>query len=176
MSRFVFKLQPVLTQRERVERERKIDVARLESERVRLEDKLRQQQGFVSGSKDALREAMGGLGDERSISEGGHRVNPAVLRQQATNALHLNFRAHQIVLGLAGLHQRLGEARERLVEASRDRRALELLREKREDEWRREQERRERIDQDELVTSRAARADDGDLGIGTTPNASRRPA
>lgn len=166
MKRFRFKLQPVLNQREREERDRQLEVARLEAERLKLENTLRRQQENVSAGKDALREAMGAGQGEASIAEGGHRVRPDVLRMQATNALHLNFRAHQTVLGLAGLHARLDEARGRLVEASRRRRAIELLKERREGEWKRESERRERVDQDELITSRTARADDDTI----TPN------
>jgi flagellar biosynthesis chaperone FliJ len=170
MARFVFKLQPVLDQRLREERERKIEVARLEKERVDYEGRLRRQQGFISESKGALRDAMGGAGHRAaSVSEGGHRVNPSLLRLQATNALHLNYRAHQTVLGLAGLHKRLEEARGRLAEASKARRAIELLRERRYEEWRRERERRERIDTDELVTARAART----TGDTTAPRTGR---
>ena len=159
MKHFRFKLQPVLEQRERVERERELDVARLEKERVELERRLTTQQGFISASKGALREALG-AGVDASVRDGGARVNPSLLRLQATNAVHLNFRAHQTVLGLAGLHTMLELARARLAEAARDRRAIELLKEKRLEAWKKERGRKERVDQDELVTSRAARADD----------------
>ena len=158
MKHFRFKLQPVLEQRERVERERELDVARLEKERVELERRLTTQQGFISASKGALREALG-AGVDASVRDGGARVNPSLLRLQATNAVHLNFRAHQTVLGLAGLHTKLEQARARLAEAARDRRAIELLKEKRLEAWKKERGRKERVAQDELVTSRAARAD-----------------
>ncbi|MEM1424855.1 MAG: hypothetical protein AAGH64_12750 [Planctomycetota bacterium] len=159
MKGFRFRLQPVLEQRERAERERELDVARLEKERLTLERKLREQRGFIGESKGALREALG-AGVDGSVREGGARVNPSLLRLQATNAMHLNFRAHQTVLGLAGLHTRLERARALLAEAARDRRAIELLKEKRREAWEREAARKERVDQDELVTARAARADD----------------
>ncbi|GAB4553673.1 MAG: hypothetical protein Tsb0013_16110 [Phycisphaerales bacterium] len=159
MTPFRFKLQPVLEQRERVERERELEVARLEKERLELEGRLRTQQGFIAQSKDALRGALG-WGVEASVRDGGARVNPSLLRLQATNAMHLNFRAHQTVLGLAGLHTRLDQARARLAEAARERRAIELLRDRRLEAWKREHARRERVDQDELVTARAARTDE----------------
>lgn len=157
---FRFKLQPVLDQRVREERERQVEVARLEAERAKLESKIRDQQGFLTQSKDAMREAMGRDAGPGTIAEGGHRVDPHVLRSQATNALHIKFRAQQSVLGLAGLHTRLTEARGRLTEAAKRRRGLEMLREERERAWKAEIERRERTDLDELVTARAAIADD----------------
>ncbi len=157
---FRFKLQPVLEQRLREERQRQVEVARLEAERAKLESKIRDQQGFLTQSKQAMRDAMGGESEPRTIADGGHRVNPHVLRSQATNAIHIKFRAQQAVLGLAGLHTRLAEARGRLTEAAKKRRGLELLREERERAWKAEIERKERTDLDELVTARAAASGD----------------
>jgi flagellar protein FliJ len=154
MPPFRFKLDPVLDQRQRHERDQQVVVARLEAQRLELENKLREQQSFIVGSKDAMRAAMGG-------AQGG-TVNPSLLRQQATNTLHLNFRAHQTVLNLAGLHRKLEAERAELAERAKKRRAIELLKERRQEEHRRERERKERTELDEIATSRAARRADNE--------------
>ena len=60
-------------------------------------------------------------------------------------------------LELAGLHRRLEAARSELTEAARDRRAIELLRERRLFEWRRRIDRAEDAVIDDLAAAAAAR-------------------
>jgi flagellar export protein FliJ len=65
--------------------------------------------------------------------------------------------AQRTVLELAGLHRRLQEARCLLTDASVKRRAIELLRDRRFQEWRRNHVRREQAAQDELAIINASR-------------------
>ena len=168
MAKFRFNLQPVLDQRERIEEDRKLAVARVQSERAALENQLREFQSAISAQKGDLRSAMGGAGDG---SGGGTVIDAARLRVQAHASLTLQVKAHRVVLQLAGLHRRLDVARAALAVAARDRRAVEVLKERRFARWKAEQERRAATALDEMTTARAARsrrpADEGDADADT---------
>jgi flagellar FliJ protein len=146
MARFRFQLQPVLDARSRAEDDRRRDVAALESERRRLEDRLRSGQVSISGAREDVRSALVGT------------VRPEALRAQANASLACMRDAQRLVLELAGVHRRLEVARGALAEAARQRRAIELVKERRFEAWRREQERREQSALDEIATNRGARA------------------
>ena len=152
MARFHFNLQPVLEQRERIEQDRKLMVARLESERGLLERQLREYQGAISAQKGDLRASM-------VAREGASFavVDPARLRVQAHASLTMQVRAQRVVLQLAGVHKRLEAARRSLALAARDRRAVEVLRERRFARWKAEQAHKEAAAVDEIGTGRAAR-------------------
>lgn len=148
MARFRFGLQAVLDLRERQEREHQRVVARLERERLDLEDMLRGYQGTIRAAKDDLRGSMG---------RGGGRVDAASLRLDAGAAMGMQIRAHQAVLRLAGVHRRLETARRLLMAATRARRAIEVLKERRLAEWQGEEKRKEGVLLDEAGTMNAAR-------------------
>jgi flagellar export protein FliJ len=152
MAAFRFNLQPVLEQRERIEEDRTLAVARLESERLAMEHQLREYQGALAAQKGDLRASMGGAG-----AGGGVIVDPARLRVQAHASLTMQVRAQRVVLQLAGVHRRLEAARVLLAAATRDRRAVEVLRERRFARWKAERDRREAAAVDEIATGRAAR-------------------
>jgi flagellar FliJ protein len=146
MPRFRFPLQPVLDARSRAEDERRRDVATLESERRRLEDRLRAGQRSISGARDDVRAALVGT------------VRPDALRAQANLSLACMRDAQRLVLELAGVHRRLEVARAALAEAAKQRRAIEMVKERRFEDWRREQDRREQSALDELANNRGAHA------------------
>jgi len=145
MARFRFQLQPVLDARLRAEDERRRDVATLEAERRRLEDRLRSGQVSISGARDDVRSALVGT------------VRPDALRAQANASLACMRDAQRLVLELAGVHRRLEVAQAALAEAAKQRRAIELVKERRFEIWRREQDRREQSALDEVATIRGAR-------------------
>lgn len=144
MARFRFQLQPVLDTRLRAEDDRRREVAELESERRRLEDGLRRRQAEITGARDDVRSSLVGV------------VRPDDLRSQASASLAQMRDAQRTVLELAGLHRRLETARASLAEAAKARRAIELVKERRHEAWRRELDRREQAALDELATNRAA--------------------
>jgi flagellar export protein FliJ len=74
------------------------------------------------------------------------------VRLQAGASLHLATRARLAALELAGVYQRLERAREELLKAARARRAVELLRERRHEEWKQEASRAEGRFVDEVAT------------------------
>lgn len=145
MARFVFSLQPVLKARRRAEEELQRAVAQIERERMRLEDVLRGHQRSLVSDKNLLRAGLTGLIDARD------------LRLQANCARQIMRRAQQIVLELAGVYKRLEAARARLIEATRDRRAIELVRERRYEQFKAAIDKAETAALDELAVIAAAR-------------------
>ncbi len=145
MPRFRFKLEPLLTARKQIERAKQRVVAELERRRLELEDMLRSQQRFISEGKQSLRDRMVGS------------LDLPVMRSHASCTVQLMRRAQRIVLELAGIHSRLQAAREELIEAARDRRAVELLRERRFEQWKADLNKAEDAAVDELAVQAAAR-------------------
>ena len=129
MPRFRFQLQAVLDVRLRAEREERRRVGELETARRRLEDGLRRRQAQIGEARNQLRDRLAGPIDASS------------LRGQANASLAEMRDAQRVVLELAGIHRRLEAVREDLRAASRARRAVELLKERRFETWRLEQDR-----------------------------------
>ncbi len=145
MPRFRFQLQAVLDARLRAEREERRRVAELEASRRRLEDGLRRRQSQIGEARSQLRGRLEGAIDASS------------LRGQANASLAEMRDAQRVVLELAGIHRRLEVVREDLRKASRARRAVEILKERRFEAWRREEDRREQAELDEMAVIRGAR-------------------
>ncbi len=145
MARFVFALEPLLKARRRVEQTQQGVVAEIERDRLRLEADLRSQQQLIASGKDDHRTRLTGAIEMRD------------LRLRAHSSRHAIRRAQQLVLELAGVHRRLEAARAELAEASRQRRAIELLKERRFDQWTQRLDRAENTALDELATAAAAR-------------------
>lgn len=147
--RFVFGLQSLLEQRRRIEQEHQRRVAVLETDRLRLEERLREIQGQVSAAKGELR---GRLGDS------GTRVVVRDVRFQAGATLALLVQAQSAALELAGVLKRLEAARGELLRATTARKAVQLLKDRRYAQWRAEVEKREAQANDEIGTAGYVRA------------------
>ena len=74
------------------------------------------------------------------------------VRAQAGASLHSEVMARRAAMELAGAYRRLELARVELMHAATARRAVELLREKQREEWRREQLHAEAAQVDEAAT------------------------
>jgi len=135
----------LLTARRHAEQGARRVVAVVERERIGLEDELRRYQQAIVSDKQQLRGSMTGSLDMRS------------LRLTAGVTLHVIRKAQQVVLKLAGVSQRMESARTALLETMTRRRAIELLREKRFDQWKVVQSKAETAALDELAVGRAAR-------------------
>ncbi len=144
MARFRFRLRPVLAQREREEQDRMLAVAALESERIRLENRLRACQGRIVGGRAEIAAAL------RS-----GRVDLGAARMQAGATMRDDQEARRTALELAGLLRRLESARADLALAAARRRAIELLRDRDLERFRAEENRREALDLDDLMVMRA---------------------
>jgi flagellar FliJ protein len=140
MARFIFKLQAVLRQRRIIEDQRKKALADLLRQRVGLENELRDMQTAIRDDKSRMTGALIGRVDVRRI------------RQHASHVAQTTARAHTIVLRLSGLHHQIDHARAALLRAARDRKAIELLRDRQHRRWLAEQNRREAAALDELAT------------------------
>jgi flagellar FliJ protein len=147
VAKFRFRLQAVLDHREMVEQQKQKAVAELEGHRVRLEERIRECQRSIAAEKAGQRSMLGS-------------ADILGARRQASAALRLMVAAQRTAIELAGVHKRLEAARAELLEAAKRRKAVELLRERRLDEWKQDMDRREAAALDELSVMRAARKGD----------------
>lgn len=130
-----------------IEQQKQKAVAELEAQRVRLEERIRECQRSIAAEKAGQRSMLGS-------------ADILGARQQASAALRLMVAAQRTAIELAGVHKRLEAARAELLEAAKRRKAVELLRERRLDEWKQDMDRREAAALDELSVMRAARKGD----------------
>jgi flagellar protein FliJ len=147
VARFVFQLEAVLEQRRLVEQQRQRAVAELEVRRMALEGTIRGYQRAIAQERE----------EQRVLLKAG-RIMDA--RAQAAASVRLGAAAQRGVVELSGVLARLDAARAELLEATKRRKAVERLREKRLEAWRAEQNRREAMAVDELVVMRSGRAED----------------
>lgn len=152
--RFVFKLQPVLEQRERAEEEQQLRVAAIERERVAIESRVRECQTRIIESREELRRELGGPDSMRNAD-----VRVDEVRFQANASLHLVAKARQAVLELAGVYRRLETARAELGRVTAARKAVQMLKDKQHIEWKQTLARREALELDEMTVMRHARED-----------------
>lgn len=145
MAKFQFRFQTLLAHHRRVEDQRQRDLAQQLRKRMILHDQIRDMQDTIRDSKRSMADGLVGTVDLTRVG------------QFARYSGHAAQRARQIVVKLAGLEQQIEQARQALLEASKQRKALELLRDKHEAQWRYEQNRRETNELDELATTRYAR-------------------
>ncbi len=146
MPRFRFPLEPLLEMRRREEDLRKRELAALEQQRRSMEDDLRRKQDDLTSGKTALRAGLVGV------------LDATILRQQAAATIAVDRHARCTVLELAGLLQRIAAARKLLLNASQRRRAVEILRERRLEEWTYTENRKETALLDEFASNASTRA------------------
>lgn len=144
MAKFVFKLDPVLKHRRRVEDDRQRDLAKHLRRRMILQDQLRWMQNTIMDSKQQLGDGLEGQVDLNRV---GHfsRYSGQVTQ-----------RAHGIVSELARLEEEVQISRKALLVAVGQRKALDIVRENRYAEWKKDQDRREDARIDELNVQRYA--------------------
>ena len=151
MAKFRFPLQALLEHRARIERDHRVGVAVAERARVEAEDEVRARQRSIISIKSDLREAL---------SPGAGPVNLREARLQANASLHATLRTQQSALKLAGAMRRVDGARVQLIEAAKERRALELLRDRRFEAWKQKMNKAETNELDDIANARAARGDE----------------
>lgn len=146
MAKFRFQLDPLLELRRRAEREQQVVVASIESERRTIEDRIRSCQDGIERSRVDLRSRLG--------VDGQIQVNAREAAWQTHSMHRMRAEADGLVVKLSGVMQRLNREKETLVERARERRSIEKLRERREEVWRSDLARRERIELDDLASTR----------------------
>lgn len=132
MARFVFKLRAVLKQRRWVERQRQGELAvaqravqATEAELARLEQEVRDANDFA---RQALRVG---------------RVNVGLLSQHRLYLVGAGQRMQKLAQRVAQARREMSSAQQRLAEATKQRRVIEMLRDWQLQQWKAEQDRRE---------------------------------
>jgi flagellar biosynthesis chaperone FliJ len=155
MAKFVFKLNAVIKQRQAVEKLRQAAVAKLEAQRAELEDRLRGCQRTIDATlgqwRDMLFSASPGAPDSANEPSSLQRVDVRGAGMQASASLAAEATARGIVIQLSGVHSHLARARASLALAMRERRAIEMLRDRQYEEWLLDQRRRETAATDEIA-------------------------
>ncbi len=144
MRRFVFSLQKVLDYRQRLEEQAIRHFAEAQR-RLQAEQLLLAQ--LIQTRQDCLMR-----------SERRHRLPIPMLEVEQTYLSALEERIEQQVQRVAEAEEALEARRQELVEAQRERKALERLREKHYEQWRQELLRSEQKALDDLATVRAVLA------------------
>lgn len=145
MPKFQFRLDALLKARRRIEQEHQRAVAEVERERLNLEDRLRREQQRIMQGKHEL--------GQRLVGE----LDVQAMRDQAAASMQHARKAQRLALELAGVYRRLESVRGELIEATRRRRAIELLRDRRFSQWKADIEKAETAALDELTVIAAAR-------------------
>jgi len=156
MAVFRFRLERLLEQRRREERDKQAVVATIERERLALEDRLKGRQRAFESVRSDLRSLLG----VSRINARDESVSMADLRQQAAASHHLVADAQRLALALAGVHRRLDAARQELAAAAAARKAVEKLRERERGAFERAIAKKEQAEMDEIASTRAARRAD----------------
>lgn len=141
MPRFVFRLAPVLHQRERIEEQKKLLLAR--EQRVLADAEARRE--MLRGRREALAREL--IVEHRKLDAEGLRLAYA----------HLDFLAREITAAdwhVAACQQAVERARGVLVRATKDRKILDRLQERQREAFRAEQ---LRVEQRELDDDNARR-------------------
>lgn len=140
MANFTFRFETVLKHRQMIEDEAQRELAKHLRSRMIFQDELTRMQNTIRESKHQLGEHLVGT------------VNLDQVSGFARFSGHVSVRAQQLVTRVAALEKQIETARARLADAMRQRKAMELLRDKHQRAWQAEQQRRDTIEMDELAT------------------------
>jgi len=140
MARFIFRYETLLQHRRTIEDQRQRELAGHVRSQMIMRDQLRNMQETLSSSKRDLGEALVGSVDLSQVG-GFTRFNA-----QSTT------RGYALVRKLAELDQAIDAARQALLGATQQRKALDVLKQRDLQAWQREQERKETQRLDELST------------------------
>lgn len=131
MARFTFRYQSILSHREKAEQVCQRALAELMHERNRLIQKLASMQQTISAAKRDAAEGLKGRIDLQAVA--------GIARYSA----RCTAEGHGVVRRVAELESHVELARKRLLEASRERQALALLRDRQHEAWTQQQRRME---------------------------------
>ena len=145
MAKFRFRFDPVLRQRSAAEDNCQRRLAQVLRQRMILRNQLKSMQQTIIDSKRSLADGLIGKVDMGRIA---HFARYSGQESQ---------RAQQIVLHMVQLERQIDEARNQLVQATRARRTMQMLRQRHHDRWRRDQEQRQAAEMDELATQQYLR-------------------
>jgi flagellar FliJ protein len=139
MPKFTFRYETLLRHRKDVEDQRQRELATRMRSRMIMTHELKSMQQNITGSKQQLGDALVGRVDLSRVGE--------FTRYNANATL----RGRELVNKLAQLEQHIAVARQNLIQATQQRKALEQLREQDRLKWQRHQDRRETAELDDLA-------------------------
>ena len=139
MARFVFRLSGVLRHRRHIERQRQRELAALEARMTAQRAQFAELDQSVRASLDDLRR-------NRLVG----RIDVAFLQAHRRYMIAMRKKAFEMAAGMAALQQQIDSARMALIRAATDRKALDLLRDRRKTDWLADQSRREIAELDEI--------------------------
>ncbi len=145
MAQFTFQLEPLLRHRRRVAEQQQRDLAKLLREKLIIETQLRNQQRSITQDKSQMAGALVG------------QVDVSRLRQHAAHVHRATVHAQQAAFRMFELGRQIDAARAKLNDAVRDRKAVEVLRERQFKRWQTQQKRREAAELDEAALQRHIR-------------------
>jgi flagellar FliJ protein len=152
MAKFLFHLDGLLRHRKNQERQRQRDLAVIAAEMSRLEEELGLLNGTVATTLDDLR-------TNRLVG----KIDVQFLAAHRRYILSVQRKSASIAQNMALVQEHINDARLQLVEAARQRKMLEKLREKHHQTWLAQQNHREFLEADDIGT-RLALADGADAG------------
>jgi flagellar FliJ protein len=141
MAKFVFQLEGVLRQRTHVEQQRKRELAVVQQQMATLDAELRALDASVRNAEQDLRQ-------NRLIGQ----IDLAFLAAHRRYAFAMQRKALGIAQKMAHVQVHLEKAQKIVAEASKQKKILEKLRERRFARWREQLERRDLIEMDEIST------------------------
>jgi len=145
MPGFQFQLDPVLRHRRMIEDQCQRDLAKVMRKRMILMNQVRRLQQTITQSKHQLSGSLLGKVDMNRVG------------QFAAYSGEAAAVAHGLVVELAVVEKRIDQARQRLLDATKQRRVIETLRDRRYQKWLTDQRRREEAELDEVTTSQYTR-------------------
>ena len=141
MAKFVFQLEGVLRQRTHVEQQRKRELAVVQQQMSTLDAELRALDASVRNAEQDLRQ-------NRLIG----KIDLAFLAAHRRYAFAMQRKAMGVAQKMANVQLLLEKAAKVAAEASKQKKILEKLRERRFARWREQLERRDLIEMDEIST------------------------
>ncbi|HSZ54220.1 MAG TPA: flagellar export protein FliJ [Tepidisphaeraceae bacterium] len=140
MARFEFKLEGVLRHRERIEQDRQRDLALVQADMGQLQAELRAFNVDVQRNVSAARNQLVG------------KLDMGYLAAHRRYMLGMQRKVHDLAQRMAAQQQKVDEARSALTDATKQKKILEKLRERQQQRWAAEHNRREAGALDELTT------------------------
>lgn len=136
---FRFRYQSLLEHRRHVEEQRQRELAQRLQRRRELENMLTEAQSTIRENKHELAESLRG------------RVDMSQLGMFARYSVHMAGRGMHVVRHIAAAQQEVDKAREELLHATQQVKALELLRDREHAQWKKQQKKKEDQQLDELA-------------------------
>lgn len=152
VAKFEFKLEAVLEQRRGIERQKQLALGQMEAKRIEVESRVAAVRARLDERRSDLRERL----------SGGGAVEVGAVRLQSNAALFGMVELRRLAIELAGVMKRVEAARADLLRATIARKAIEHLRTKAYEAWKRDLAKREAAELDDLTLMRLARAGGGD--------------